>query len=103
MKGIETSTLIGLIIVVLVILVVFVGILVPATAFGETAKNSKNFEEFCVFWGLDNYAQTLGESVDMNGESKSVTAMCSDELRRTASTTADYNTCVKCCKKEIVC
>jgi hypothetical protein len=106
MKGMETSTLIGLILVIVVILIVSIVVFSPSLAFGKTTEQKQGFEQFCIFWGLNSYAQGLGEQVDMGGKKQGVTEMCHAELGRSPMSDSDsefYGTCVKCCKKEIVC
>jgi hypothetical protein len=99
MRGLETSQLIGIILVLVVVVIVVIVVFGPALAFGKTTDEKRNFEEFCVFWGINGYKEGLGESVVRSGTTYDVTQMCSAALR----STPDIETCKKCCQKVIVC
>lgn len=100
MKGLESMTIVGLILLVLVILLAFLIVFYPSQAFGQTTQEKRDFEEFCVFWSLTGYREEI--SVEYNNQEYSVLDYCSIALKKVA-TKADLDNCRKCCTKEIVC
>ena len=100
MKGLETATILGLILLVAVILLAFLIVFYPSLAFGQSTQERTSFEEFCVFWSLTGYREEI--SVKHGNQEYPVLDYCSIALKRIA-TYADIDTCRKCCTKEIVC
>jgi len=105
MKGLEFKMLFGLIILVVVILLVILIVINPSLIFGKTTEARISFEEFCVFWSLNGYAEGLGEMVKRDSKEYGYPEQyCAPVLRKLIITDpADIETCKKCCRKEIAC
>lgn len=68
------------------------------------------FEDFCVFWSLNGYAERgINETVERDGCPQKICGtpgeFCSSILNKPveALDSVDIENCVKCCRKEIIC
>jgi len=105
MKGLEFKMIFGLIILIAVILLIAIIVFAPALGFGKTTQSRTKFEEFCVFWSLNNYKEGLGENVIVNGVNYGPPEQwCAPILGKLAITNPlDIYKCISCCKKEVAC
>jgi hypothetical protein len=99
MKGLEFKMVYMMIMILVVIAIAVVIIFYPMLTYGQTVTSKRDFEQFCVFWGMYNY-NPAKDVVEVNGVSYNVDLYCETVLR---TGTADRAACAKCCKKEIVC
>jgi hypothetical protein len=106
MKGIEFNLILGLIILVAFLLIVVLVVFGPTFAWGSATQTRVNFEDFCIFWGLNGYVEGLGTDVIRNSINYSTPeTYCSTILRKNVGsmTDTDIESCRKCCRKEIAC
>lgn len=106
MKGLETRFIYGLIILIAVIIIIAIIVFLPALGFGKSTQSNINFQEFCVFWSLNNYKEGLGENVTalpITTINRNPEYYCSTPLGKSSLDNADIERCRSCCKKEIPC
>ena len=106
MKGLETKVIFGLIILVAVIVLIAIVVFQPSLAFGKSTQSRTKFEEFCVFWSLDNYAEDW--SVELKSHPNTLEWMVNNKPVDYCPTVGisaaqDIDKCRSCCKKEVVC
>jgi hypothetical protein len=107
MKGIEYQTLLGLIVVVAVIILVYIIVIGPAMSTSNNMNSRSKFEDFCVYWGLNGYAEGLGQPVVRDSvDHGTPEEHCGTVIKKSpldALTKEDIDNCRKCCSKVIAC
>ena len=107
MKGLEFKMLLGLILLVVVIVLIMIVVIGPSLVFSSNINSRTQFEDFCVFWSLNGYTETIDESVIRNdidhGTPRDYCGIPLGKLSIVLQQDPDILNCIKCCKKEIAC
>jgi hypothetical protein len=106
MKGLEYNQILGMIVLIVVIIIIILIVVNPSLNFGKTTGKLISFEEFCVFWSLNGYAERLHGDVTRNNIDYYTTEEnCAPHFNKLSNmmTESDIDACRRCCRKEIAC
>jgi hypothetical protein len=97
--GLEYHQILYAIMLIAVVVGVVIVVLYPFINFRQTTTDKQDFEDFCVFWSLQGYNTQL-QSIQANGVTYTIADKCKIAMK---TTSPDIPSCVKCCRKEIIC